>query len=666
MAGTDFNKLIDDSSAWLSNFGSKIDEAATSVQLFVAPFRTLFNGVTSGLSALGASFTGTWSLMLGAVEAVADKIPDALGGQKLKEGVAGARAILDGLRAGFVAQIEQDGQDIRNAWDTTGHHLTASSQSAAEEQVAAHKSAVDQQRMLDQAYADHLVANQQKAKDAAIAAATAGTAAIGNMAEALQLIDTSRTTAQLDGLRGALLKAYQDGKISQQEYAQASGLLNTRLAELKKSAGGAADGVSNLEEKLGDLKAVQAAIAAAKTDVDIDNIRTALRKLYNDGSITAAQYNQELQNVSARQKELKGAIDQTASAGQQAGEQLTKSQQSYNQALEDGILTNEELRRVSGQRMEEERRASGEAMERQRKGLDTTQRDMSAMEGFFGGVISRARAPLAAMSAAALSAYDRLRGISSVDLSIDTSSLDATSDSLRRVSAELDNVMAAQASVGMSGFGKWQLETQRSSLEVQKAYLGQKGSLQSLMAEYERGGMGLESFIGAAEGLHSTLGLLNESDLSSLDSAIASAQQRMQSLADASRSTLENLQSELDQLRGNQDAVDERRFAQRRRDLQAQIEEAKANGNNQAVTDLTRALSILREVQTETAQQRTTKDLQARQQQATPPAPAQAPQPTTVIRLESAARGARVDVSVPQGQQTQLLDILSEAGLRTV
>jgi len=40
-------------------------------------------------------------------------------------------------------------------------------------------------------------------------------------------------------------------------------------------------------------------------------------------------------------------------------------------------------------------------------------------------------------------------------------------------------------------------------------------------------------------------------------------------------------------------------------------------------------------------------------------------QPATVIRLES-PRGSRVDVQVPAGQQTQLFDILADAGLRTL
>lgn len=663
LAGTDFNKLIDDSSAWLSTFGRKIDEVATSVQLFVAPFRSLFNGITSGVALYGTAITSFAGVVLGAFAQIAKAVPNMMGGEKLRASIADARGALDAMRDGFVEQIEQDGKDTRSAWDITTDHIIRSSEQAATAQAAAAGQAKDAWQKAAEA---GMVSNDQM-RDAIVQAAIDGTDAIDDMAEALELIDTASTVQQVEALRGVLLKAYQDGTISLEEYQQATGVLNGRMTELQKSAASAADGVSDLDEKLGDLAAVQAAISAAKTDVDINAIKKALRELYEGGKITAAEYNEELQNVTARQKELKGAVEQTASAGQQAGEQLTKSQQMHNKALEDSILTNEELRRISGQRMEEERRASGELMAMQRKGQVETKRDMSAMSDWVGGVLSRAREPLAAMSAAALAAYDRLRGVSSVSVGIDTSGLEATRASLRGVIEELEGVKAAQATVALSGFSKWQLQTSRASLETQQAYLGQKARLQSLMEGYQSGEMSLKSFISAAKGASSGLGLLDDSDLSSLKSALASAEQQMQALGDSTRNTLESLQSELDQLQGREDAVEARRFAQRKRDLQTQREEARAAGNNQAVADLSRALSVLSEIEAETAQKRFTEQLKQQQDAAKPAAtqPQPAQPPVTVIKLQSPA-GRSVDVSVPTNQKTELLDVLADAGLRTI
>jgi hypothetical protein len=206
-----------------------------------------------------------------------------------------------------------------------------------------------------------------------------------------------------------------------------------------------------------------------------------------------------------------------------------------------------------------------------------------------------------------------------------------------------------------------------SSLQVQAAFLGQKKALQSLMEGYEDGSISLESFIRRAERAQHGLSLLDSSDLSGLKSALAAAEQQMRALGDSSRNTLDGLQSELAQLRGDQEEVDRRAFANRRRDLEAQRAEARAAGNGQAVADLSRALATLQEIEAETANRRLREQQQAQaQQQAAAPTPATTEaQPATVIRLES-PRGRRVDVQVPAGQQTQLLDILADAGLRTL
>ncbi|MCM2317877.1 MAG: tape measure protein [Pseudomonas sp.] len=663
LAGTDFNKLIDDSSAWLSNFGRQIDEVTTRVQLFVAPFRSLFNGITSGVALYGTAITSFAGVVLGAFAQIAKAVPNMMGGEKLRASIAEARGALDAMRDGFVEQIEQDGKDTRSAWDTTTNYIVRSSEQAAAAQAAAAGQAKDAWQKAAEA---GMVSNDQM-RDAIVQAAVDGSQAITDMAGALELIDTASTVQQVDALRGVLFKAYQHGKLSLEEYQQATGVLGGRLAELGQAAGGAAGLVSELEDKLGSLADVQQAIASAKTDVDINAIKKALRELYEGGKITAAEYNEELQNVTTRQKELKGAVEQTASAGQQAGEQLTKSQQMYNAALEDSILTNEELRRISGQRMEEERRSSGELMEMQRKGHVVVERDMAAMEDFFGSMVTRAREPLAAMSDAALEAFDRLSGISTVNLELDTSSLEATSDSLQRATEALREMQEMAGTATLSGFSKWMAATQLQSQQIQVQFLGQKQSLQQLMEGYESGSGSLEAFVREAKAARSGLSLLNDSDLRTLESAIASAEQRLQSLSDSGRNALASVQDELDRLQGREDAVEERRFAQRRRELEMQRAEARAAGNSAAASDLSQALSMLSDIEAETQQQRFAQQQQQRQaqQQQAVPAAQQPTPPAKIIRLES--RGRAVDVPVSSDRdEINLLGILEDAGLRTI
>ncbi|MFC0666566.1 tape measure protein [Azotobacter chroococcum] len=633
LLGTDFKKLSDDSAKWLNDFGTKLDQTTTSVQLFVAPFRTLFNGITSGFSVAALAATSFGDLLLSHLGRVANFVPDMLGGDKLRAGIAEARGALNGLTEGFAAQIEQDGKDIRAAWDVTTRHAAES----AAAQTAAVKSKIDQQRMLDQAYADELIANQKKTKDAAVAAAAEGTAAIGGMAEALKLIDAGSTTVQIDGLRDALREAYQSGAISQQDYARASGVLNEKLRQLQRGAGATAGEFAGLEDKFASLESIMGQIARAANEVDFSQIRTGLRKAYSDGAISAEDFAKAQAALAERMNEVKKAAASTGRSFEKASADMADA----------SAETEGSLRQIGG------------AAEDAGAGLD-----------FFGSILSQAREPLAGMTDAALKAFDALQGINNVDWGIDTGSLDATRESLRGANEQLAFLKTELAKpLPHTNAGIWAMETLIRSHELQVSYLGQKKALQSLMEGYEDGSISLESFIRRAERAQRGLSLLDSSDLSSLKSALAAAEQQMRALGDSSRNTLDGLQSELAQLRGDQEEVDRRAFANRRRELEAQRAEAQSAGNGQAVSDLNRAIATLQEIEAETANRRLREQQQAQaqaQQQAAEPAPATTEaQPATVIRLES-PRGRRVDVQVPVGQQTQLLDILADAGLRTL
>ncbi|MFU2467152.1 tape measure domain-containing protein, partial [Pseudomonas aeruginosa] len=261
--------------------------------------------------------------------------------------------------------------------------------------------------------------------------------------------------------------------------------------------------------------------------------------------------------------------------------------------------------------LSEQRKAIGESMEATRKGVASTKDDMGAFEGFFGGVLSTARQGVAQLSQEALNAFDAMRGISTVDLSIDTSSLDATSRSLAKVSEQLARIKA-ESGVGMSGFGRWAMDTQRASLEIQAAYLEQKRSLQSLMDDYERGTMKLGDFVSAAKGARNGLSLLNDSDMRQLESAIEAANQKIQQLKEGSKSTLVSLREELAGLRGEQEAVDRSRFNSRKAELQQQLAEAQGSGDMNAVQNLMTALATLQQIQAETDAKRQREEQQKR------------------------------------------------------
>lgn len=86
---------------------------------------------------------------------------------------------------------------------------------------------------------------------------------------------------------------------------------------------------------------------------------------------------------------------------------------------------------------------------------------------------------------------------------------------------------------------------------------------------------------------------LGSQQLAGLRSALANVQSQMDRLTDSARSTLSSIRDELDQLDGNYAAIERRRLEQRRADIEDQLAEARAAGDNNAVSVLTEALREL-------------------------------------------------------------------------
>jgi tape measure domain-containing protein len=649
----DLGKLSEDASNLSKKIGPAIDLTVTAGKYATATLTTVWNGFSLLVNSTAAVLAKGVQLSAGNLIRAYGGIAGLVGGDEVKARAENLYQMLAETSDGFVKQAATDIEQIGEAWDFIDQKGANSTQQAAEreeEKTAKVQSELDVQRMLNQAHADNLVAQQQRVVDAA----ASGRSAIVDMANAVTLIDTAKTVQQLEGLRDALLTAYQDGKLSQEEFTNATSLLNTKLKSTGSAATDAADGVSDLTDKLGDLKSVQEAISSAKTGVDITNINTALRKLYNDGTITATEYNDAVIKVSARQKELKQAIDDSR-----------KSQDAKNASDQESIKTSEQLRRESGERMEAERQAGDQAMQDRRKGADSAQQDMQAMGDFFGGVMTRAREPLAQMSEAALAAFDKLQGLSTVDMSLDTSGLKETTASLQKATDALAEMEAAAITVGASGLGKWMADTALRSQELQVQFLKQKQSMQSLLDGYENGDITLEDFTKRAASARNGLNLLNDSDMRTLEGALESARQKMEQLQQGSQSTLASLQEELMGLRGETEALERSKFNSRRADLQQQIVEAQKSGDSTSLANLYKAMSTLSQIEEATSQQRQSQEQAKRVEQnaAAPEAPPAAP--TKIIRLES--RGKTVDVAVNSStDETNLLSILEDAGQRAI
>lgn len=632
LATVDFESLAERAAGMAGKIGPAIDQTVSAGQYATAALTTVWNVFSGTVTAAAAALTLAVQQTVGRLALATGQIASVFGGDDLKAKAEGLYTFLGELSTSYAVQAKTDFGQVGDAWS----FLSESVEQSATEQTETVKRAADDQF-------EHTV---QRVTD------------INN---ALSQISSVSSVAQLQQLGREMFNAYQAGRLTQEEYSAGVGLLNERLREMGGAAKATGTEVKGAAASLKTLADVQAAISSAKTAVDIRNINTALNKLYGDGVITASQYNEEVKKAATRQAELKKAVE--------GGK---KAQDDKNQSDREAIVTSEQLRRESGKRMEAERKAGDDAMQQRRKESSDAKKDMGAVAGFYDNVMNAARGPLASLSAAALEAFDRLRGIKTADMNIDTSSLDATTDSLARVSKALGDVRASMNSPFTGSWGKWQLDMQEASLSTQQAYLGQQAQLQRLLEKYQSGALSTRQFESAARGLRHSLSLLDDSDLSSLDSAIKSAQDSMEQMGHSTRSTLESLQDELDGLQGRTEDIERRRFSARRRELEAQLAEANAGGDSQAVANASKALGMLRQIEAESAQQRQAEEQKRRQEElakantsaASTPRPAE--QPSKIVRLELPGR-APVDVSVGSANdETNLLAILEDAGLRTL
>ena len=144
----------------------------------------------------------------------------------------------------------------------------------------------------------------------------------------------------------------------------------------------------------------------------------------------------------------------------------------------------------------------------------------------------------------------------------------------------------------------------------------------------------------------------------------------MEQLGNSTRSTLESMQDELDQLQGKQESIERRRFESRNRDLQKQLQEAQQDGNSESVSNIQQALSLNSQIYGETPKRQIQHDkLEERQREfkslpAPPPPKREWRSSEKVIRLEYP--GGNIKVGINSSDEAKFLEALKNAGLRSV
>lgn len=627
LASVDFKQLIDGSSEWLSDFGTKIDSA---VEMADTAGR-IFTGVWHGFRAL---VTGAATVLVAAVNTTlgnlmrgAAAVADAIGLDDLADKAKFAYGFLDELQTAFAdATIDSAGK-VADAIEGSSQRAI-DSKKAEQAEFDAAAIARKNELTLAQAYADQWVSAHKSVGDEARKAAVDGVRALEDMADALNVIDATDSVAELEKLRTALLKTYQEGRISQQEFEQGTGVLNGKIKELGGSS-------TNAAKDFKTLNGVMDAIAKSANNIDTRAAQQALDKLYREGKISAKEHAKAQDELNKKVAELKPAAEASTKAVKEQGAALKDTA---------GAIS-----------------AVGSAVEEATTGMN-----------FFDEVLGRARTPLAEMSEAALDAFDALQGISKAQPSFDTSSIDKTTESINKSRDAIAMYRTELGQVGSraSGFGIWAMETLERSEKIKLSFLQQKAALQQLQNQYESGAITTKAFADAAANARKEFDLLDETDLSALEGAVDAAKQKMDQLAGSTKSTLESLNDELLQLKGTQEEIEKSKMDSRRRDLQAQLADARKDGDDRAVRNLQQALSTLSEIESERERAARNKKAEEAKAEAEKAATANAPaaqkqEPTKVIKLQVGSQS--VDVGVDSSRdEAALLSILEQAGLRSM
>jgi len=273
---------------------------------------------------------------------------------------------------------------------------------------------------------------------------------------------------------------------------------------------------------------------------------------------------------------------------------------------------------------------------------------------------SAARAEVAELGSAAEAMFLQMAGV--VDVAAD---VDDLTGAIQKYSAE---IVTANNTVGDS-FAQTAADINKAKAATLLAYSEQKQQFEQYLGALKSGEGVTQGLINQAQNATQWMGLLGEQDLAQLRGALDDANAKLVQMQDAASNTLDQLQTELDRLQGNQDAINQRDYENKRQELQNAIDEAKRYGNQEAVRQYTEALKVLEDVRRERQKQAN----EQRQQQAQQRSSTSASQSTgsttanrgTTINLQSATGNKSVQLNGDAKAVEQLLAVLEDAGLRS-
>src|SRR5690554_4189233 len=412
----------------------------------------------------------------------------------------------------------------------------------------------------------------------------------------------------------------------------------TSQAEFAKMAAAAKEAFETIKQSGAPLEDQrQAFLAYAKTAIEANK------------NVTAAQRDNAIEQLKVIAISL-GMIDQL--------EQLIGLQQ---QLGDQGEQTGEQIRRGVD--------SGTEGMENL---SDATREAAGRTEGLgnaLANLIAGSRNDLLELSEATAALFDQRMGFNTGGV---VSDIEALRSAIASTRDELTNTYLVASKPDFTGISSFINKVGEAHKTSKLAFQEQKLEALRLTEAMSDAGNITQGTINRASGALNRLKLLGDEDLSTLRSALDSANSKLKAMDDSAKSTLDNLRNELDRLQDNQAAIQQRDYQNKRQELVDAIEDARRMGNQNAVKQYTEALSVLEKVRNEQNKQlQKSQQEQRAQEQARRQSEQQAAKQTTAaskkVDISLNLNGKKTNLSAAdQSEADALLRILEQAGMTTL
>ena len=376
---------------------------------------------------------------------------------------------------------------------------------------------------------------KQKIEETADALDEAGAALAEN--------DTEENRAKVEALR----KEYEE--------------LYVTLGELEEEGKGALAGLGEAADTAAEkIRQAFGSLSEAKTLEEINQYREALTSLWHQGQISADQYREGLESAQKKQREL-------GDSGGDAGEKISQGMSQAKESVKE----------------------LGQEVSRAEAAIGDTAARAEAIGERVSGFYNKITENLASLGEKALAAFNQITSRKS-----DLSGLDELGTKLEVIERQIRSMQQA-VHVDRSGIVDWMKDTSIAAATVERDFYRQKIALEALLKKFEDGEYSASGMSMSVEGLARRFDLLDDQDLTRLQSAIQRVQSEVDGLNDSLQDTISSLRQELASLEGDGEELERLRYQEQSLELEAQLQRARALGDRDAIAAAQEALNLAKQ-----------------------------------------------------------------------